>query len=229
MKTYLRWGISALAVAITTTPLGVQTSAKAADSGVYVAAIGGFTMMSNQAFQFTPVTGASSTNQARLGSSWLAGATLGYRLNESVRVEAEYIYRRNKVSSVAVPQFAGASATGDYNSVHIKANGLFDVAEWSIGTAKVRPYIGAGLGLAQEIDTDLNAPGRASLEYSGNKFAYQLLTGVRIEYDSGLFSGVGLSYGKTSKVKMKGSSGTTGMVTSDYEPLSIRISAGYRF
>jgi opacity protein-like surface antigen len=229
MKTYFRWGFRTLAMAITAAATVAPAIVKADESGVYVAAIGGFNMMSNQAFQFTPPVGASTTNQAQLGSSWLAGGTLGYRLNNSSRIEAEYIYRRNKVSGVAVPQFAGATATGDYNSVQIMANGLFDFAEWSIGTAKARPYIGVGLGLAQEVDTDLSAPGRTGLEFSGNKFTYQLLTGVRIEYDSGLFSGIGLSYGKTSKVKMKGSSSTTGIVTSDYEPLSIRISAGYRF
>lgn len=229
MKTLFFRGLSACALAVATAGTASPNPVRAAETGFYGAVVGGLNLMSNQAFQFTPATGASVTNQARLGSSWLAGATLGYRLNDNARLEAEYIYRRNKVSGVAVPSFAGASATGDYNSVLIMANAAFDLTQWSIGTAVARPYIGAGLGLAQEIDTDLSAPGRTSLEYSGNKFAYQILAGIRIEYDSGLFSGIGLSYGKTSKVDMKGSSGTTGMVTANYEPLSIRFAAGYRF
>jgi outer membrane protein W len=209
---------------------GATGTVQAADSsGVYAAITGGIGAVKDESFQFTPAAGASVTNTARLGSGWLAGATVGYRVNETIRFEAEYIYRDNKLDAVAVPQFGGATATGDYNSVHIMANAAFDFANVPIGTARLRPYVGAGLGWAQEIDADLVAPGRTNLEFSGNKFAYQALAGLRIEYDSGLYSSIGLSYGGTSNIKLKGSSGTTGTLTADYQPLSIRISAGYRF
>lgn len=204
-------------------PAAAQTKS---DGGLqfYAEARGGFSFMSDQTFRFARAGLSDATTKAKVGSSWMAGAALGVHLSDSIRLEAEYLYRRNTLKNVATPALT-APGNGDFNSVFIMGNAYYDFAGWQFSSVQVRPFIGLGLGWAQEIDIDLTGGGR-TVNYSGSDFAYQAMAGVRLEYDSGWYSSVGIRYANASKARLTGTGGT---LRANYAPISGIISIGYRF
>jgi len=103
---------------------------------------------------------------------------------------------------------------------------LKDFDGWSTGWATFKPYVGAGLGIAQEVDTDLNIGG-LQREFSGNRAAWQLLAGVNWQYRSPWFAGVGLRYIDAGTVRLKSSG--LGQLDVDYKGIGLDVRLGYRF
>jgi opacity protein-like surface antigen len=103
-----------------------------------------------------------------------------------------------------------------------------DFEGWSTGWASFKPYVGAGVGIAQEVDTDLNIAG-VQREFSGNRAAWQLLAGVNWHYRSPWFAGVGVRYIDAGTLRLKSSSPGLGEVRADYKGLGLDVRLGYRF
>ena len=210
--------------AVTLSPLAAEAAEGDASRGPYVEIFGGLSTLGDQKFDFTPTASAKANGRLDLGSGWLGGGALGYRVNESVRIEAEVFYSRNKVKGATA---AGLTATngGDYASVAIMGNALLDVARYETDFAVFKPYVGVGLGLIQEVDADLKGGVPAQFQQSG-KLAYQLRGGVRWQYESGATAGIGIRYMKADKPVL---TGPRGRVDSGYAPLSFTASIGWSF
>jgi opacity protein-like surface antigen len=112
--------------------------------------------------------------------------------------------------------------------VLIMGNVLKDFEGWNTGWASFKPYVGAGVGIAQEVDTDLNIAG-VQREFSGNRAAWQLLAGVNWHYRSPWFAGVGVRYIDAGTLRLKSSPPGLGEVKADYKGLGLGVRLGYRF
>jgi len=205
-------------------PLSAVAAESDAPRRVYVELFGGTSLLGDQRLDFTPTVGARANGKVELGSGWLGGGAVGYQVADSIRVEAEMAYRRNKAKRATATGLTTTSG-GDYASLILMGNALLDVGRFKTGFAVFRPYIGAGVGFVEEIDIDLKG-GAASEFDQGGLFAYQIRAGLRWQYESGAIAGLGVRYLKTDTPKMKG---PRGRLDSGYDPLAITASVGWRF
>lgn len=194
------------------------------DTEFYIEARGGVSIVPNPQVRFTPQAGAEQAGRIDVSNGYLGGGAVGVRFADSVRIEGEIMYRNNSVRSVGVPEFSQANA-GDFNSVVLAANAYYDLKGTKLGSAALRPYAGAGLAYIQELDTDIVSPSR-SAQFSGNGLGFQLLAGVNLEWESGLRAGIGARWTSLSSTQL---TGTLGQLRSDYNPVAVTASVGYRF
>jgi hypothetical protein len=123
-----------------------------------------------------------------------------------------------------LPQGSRANPTNASTSVALNALYEFD---W-LGSPRVRTYVGAGLVYLTEVDIDFEAAG-VERSFSGDDTGWQVLAGARYDFSPQLFFDVGLRYLVASGVKYDGEDGAVGRLVSDYEPLAISASIGWRF
>jgi opacity protein-like surface antigen len=109
----------------------------------------------------------------------------------------------------------------------VTVNALYDFDGFRLGAARVRPYVGLGLGRAQEVDTDLRVGG-VEREYSGSGNARQLMLGLRWDYGSPWVADVGVSMADAGTVRFKGT-GSSQSFDARYRATSAMARIGYRF
>ena len=107
------------------------------------------------------------------------GGAIGRHLGQNWRVEAAMMYRNNPVKQVSSPGFDGRPGDADWASLIVTVNALYDFNAFKWGPAHVRPYLGVGIGRAQEVDADLTSGG-AQREYSGSGSAHDMLAADHI-------------------------------------------------
>jgi hypothetical protein len=179
-------------------------------------------------------TGLSSTGKPDFAGGRLTtreglafGGAIGRRVGTNWRVEAAVMYRNNPVRSVSSPGFDARPGDADWASVFLTVNAFHDFGAFKVGTASVRPYLGLGLGRAQEVDTDLTAGG-APREYSGSASARQFMAGLRWDYGSPWVADVGVSLTQSGRISLAPSSGGTSSETR-YRATTVTARLGYRF
>jgi opacity protein-like surface antigen len=171
----------------------------------------------------------SPSGRLSLGSGQTNGGALGLRLGPHLRAELEVSHRGNKLRSATAGGVDAAQPDADYAALFVFANVLYDFADWRTGLATFRPYVGLGLGRAQEIDTDLYIGG-AAREFSGSKGATQWLVGVNWDYSSRWSAGLGLRGTRVGSVTLRGTGPATGQTLhSSYRGSTVVASLGYRF
>ena len=216
-------------VLVASLPLGAaQAQSSAPAARWYLSATTGASFIGDASATRVPVTGAPGSGELRLGNGFMAGGTVGRHLGADWRLEADYNYRTNRLRTTSVPGLDATQRDADLASVLIMANLLKDFDGWRTGWATFRPYVGAGLGIAQEVDTDLSIGG-VQREFSGNRSAWQLLAGVNWQYRSPWFAGVGLRWVDAGTVRLKGSAPGQGDIRADYRGLGLDLRLGYRF
>jgi opacity protein-like surface antigen len=188
----------------------------------------GYSLLSDPSATYAPVNGAPARGGLKLGAGLMTGGSLGWHLRPDWRLEADYTYRSNEVKTTSVAGLDSQQRDGDYASVLIMANLVKDFEGWSTEWARFQPYLGVGLGFAQEIDSDLSLGG-VQREFSGTRAAWQLLAGVQWQYRSPWFAGVGLKYVNAGTPRLKGSSTGTGDLRATYKGLGLDLRLGYRF
>lgn len=194
----------------------------------YVTGSLGYSLLGDPSATYTPSSGPASRGKLKLGGGLMTGGGVGWYLRPDLRLEADYTYRSNELRSTTVPGLSAQQTDADYASVIITANLLKDFEGWSTSWARFKPYVGAGIGVAQEIDSDLTLGG-AKREFSGNRAAWQLLAGVQWHYQSPWFAGVGLKYVNAGTPRLKGTSAGTGDLQATYKGLGVDVRLGYRF
>lgn len=194
----------------------------------YVTGSLGTSIISDPGATFTPSGGTAGSGKLKLGSGFMTGGSVGWHLRPGWRIEADYNYRTDKLGSSSVPGLDASQTDADLASVLIMANVLKDFGGWNTGWAAFKPYVGAGLGIAQEIDTDLDVGG-VQREFSGNRAAWQLLAGVNWQYRSPWFAGMGVRYVDAGTVRLKSSLSPLGEIKADYKGLGLDVRLGYRF
>ena len=193
----------------------------------YATAIGGASLISDPRVTYVSPGGAVTSGTFALDRGVMAGGSLGWYATPDWRVEGDYIYRSNKLRSSTVPGLDASPSDADYASVLIMANLVRQFDGWQTTFATFRPYVGAGVGIAQEIDTDSSIGGQQR-EFSGRRFAWQALAGIDWSYRSPWFAGVGLRYVDAGTVRLEGTNGG-GELKADYKGLGLELRLGYRF
>lgn len=216
---------AALLLAVTAPLCAAQSST---NPSWYVTGTLGTSLISDPRTSYAPASGPSGSGKLKLGSGLMAGGSIGWYLSPDWRIEADYNYRTNKLRSTSVPGLDAKQSDADLASVLIMGNLLKDFDAWSTGWASFKPYVGAGVGIAQEVDTDLKVGGVQS-EFSGNRAAWQLLAGVNWQYRSPWFAGVGVRYIDAGTLRLKSSSPALGEVKVDYKGFGLDARLGYRF
>lgn len=129
----------------------------------------------------------------------LVGLSLGRELSDFYRVEAEVVYRRNSVENVSPS--VGQEFSGHVNNLGVMTNVYRD-----FGTARLRPYIGGGLGVSYVdiLTFPVFDPSNTFVAYD-TMFAFQGMAGLKYELTSriSLYSeyryfgttGIGIDYG----------------------------------
>jgi opacity protein-like surface antigen len=137
------------------------------------------------------------------------------------------MYRNNPVKQVTSPGFDARPGDADWASLFVTVNALYDFDAFKLGPANVRPYLGLGIGRAQEVDTDLTLGG-AQREYSGSGSARQLMAGLRWDYGSPWIADVGVSLANTGRIRLAPTGGGAA-VDAKYRATTVVARLGYRF
>lgn len=179
------FGLAALVLTLTvsTAPLlageaplpasvGTLTTAPTASTGLYLEGFGGFSGLLDDG-----LTLDENNYDASYGSGFLSGAALGYQWTH-FSLELEFFYRSNDVDTVS--RGRDRFTDGDYASTNFFLNTQYTFGSIAGQAAVIRPYIGAGIGLMQEIDIDLPGAGAEDLS-STWEFGFQAIIGLRWE------------------------------------------------
>lgn len=194
------------------------TTANADQRPWYLTLDAGFTSASDPSF-----AGGSLTT--RRGAAY--GGAFGRHLGPNWRVEAAIAYRNNPVRRVGSPGFDAEPKDADWASLFVTVNAVYDFDAFPLGTARVRPYVGLGVGRAQEVDADLRVGG-VEREYSGSGNARQLMAGVRWDYGSPWVADVGVTLADAGTVRFK-ATGSSQSFDARYRATTVLARLGYRF
>jgi hypothetical protein len=155
------------------------------------------------------------------------GGAVGRHFGPHWRVEAAVAYRNNPVRRVGGAGFDPEPKDADWASLFLTVNALYDFEGFQLGKAKVRPYVGLGVGRAQEVDTDLRVGGMER-EFSGSGGARQLMAGLRWDYGSPWVADVGVTVADAGTVRLK-ATGSSQSFDAKYRATSVVARLGYRF
>jgi opacity protein-like surface antigen len=140
-------------------------------------------------------------------SGWTVDLAAGRSLNSNVRAEGELLYSeadRKDVSTGKIKTFGGL------------VNGYYDI---DTGT-KFRPYVGAGIGVAQ-----VKLDGGPATHGDDTGFAYQLKTGVSYAINDRLSAQVGYRYLGVNDVNIGQG---VGRVDGDYHDHAVTAGLTYK-
>lgn len=203
-------------------------------SGLVLACAFGTAVAQERPWYFTVDAGLSRTSDpdfagGRLGTSQGAayGGTVGRHLGQNWRIEAALMYRNNPVKQVTSPGFDARPGDADWASLFVTVNALYDFEAFKLGPANVRPYIGLGIGRAQEVDTDLTFGG-AKREYSGSGSARQFMAGLRWDYGSPWVADVGVWTTRSGRIRLA-ATGAADASDARYRATMVVARLGYRF
>ena len=220
----VRLPVALLCAALAPSAALAQRAATVADAPWYGVLTGGVSTVSDPA-----VTLGGASGRFDVGSGTHFGGAIGRRFGDSLRGELEISYRGNALVGASVRGIDASQPDGDLAALFLMANLYYDFAPVPVGPARLRPYVGLGLGFAQEVDTDLAVRG-ADAEFSGSRLAWQLALGVNWDYGSRWIAGVGLRYTDAGRVDMSGSGVVSGQILDlRYRALTASVSLGYRF
>jgi opacity protein-like surface antigen len=163
------------------------------------------------------------SGDASLEAGAIVGMAGGYRFNRSFAADLEYSYRRNDIDKIEGSGGMIIADGGDLASVAIIANGyyFFHFSDtWS-------PYLGLGVGLLQEIDSDVELVGISDQkDLEDQVFAWQAMLGAEVPLDESW-----RFYGEGRFMSAPGTdlSNGNGSYRVDYNNLSLIAGIGYQF
>lgn len=203
-----RVGLSVLLAAGICLPAQAQSS----DGDFYGRIFGGVSSLSD-----TDLSGAID-NSIDFDSGQIYGAAIGYDYGGSpFRSEFEFAYRTGDADG-------SAGIEGDFASTTVALNGYYDFS--NVGSARLTPYIGAGLAYVTEVDFDV-AGGTAPGEYNDTGvFGYQLMVGVDYALSQRWSLNGELRYFDAGSQSLSGPGGT---LKADYDTLDVLIGATFRY
>ena len=201
---------------------------------VMTCCFGGAAMAQERPWYVTVDAGLSRTadpgfagGRLSTGQGMAYGGAIGRQMSQDFRLEAAVMYRNNPVRQVSSPGFDARPGDADWASVFLTVNAFYDFSGFKLGTANVRPYVGLGIGRAQEVDTDLTSGG-AAREYSGSGSARQVMAGLRWNYGSPWTADLGVSRADAGTIRLAPTGGGAA-VNARYRATTIAARLGYRF
>lgn len=152
----------------------------------------------------------------------IGGAAAGININENWRAELEYMYRSNDVDD-----FGGSGIdadSGDFASVAIMANAAY---RFGATDQTLRPYVGVGVGVIEEIDFDVEGGDDAGEFSDRGAFAFQLMAGADYRLSEFWSVGAELRYFDAGSVTLDGDGGRE--LDADYRLTSLLLGVRYSF
>ena len=145
----------------------------------------------------------------------------GYRITDDWAVELEIGYRTNPVDEV---RSTGPTITdGDFSSLGFFANGIYRVPV----EGRLRPYVGLGLGLIEEIDIDIGSG--SDVDYSDSAVAIQAIAGLDYALSSRWSLQLEGRYMQSFGQDLAAESGSGISYEADYQPLSLLLGVSWSF
>ena len=143
--------LNATAVLTALIAAGTAGTASAEEGGrLYVAAAGTVSFFGDarQTVADAPFPGSTIEISNRHDTGWGGLGAVGYRLTDAIRVEAQIGRTENDSGSfdIVSPFTATLSQDGETDILRFMANAYFDFGR---ADARLRPYIGAGVGAAK--------------------------------------------------------------------------------
>ncbi len=196
--------------------------ASADESAWYGRLNGGFTSLGDSDVAISGQ--AASTAEFDTGS--LFGGAIGRQFGP-FRVEGEVAYRSNDVSSAGLRGFRQESDAGDFASLGLGVNLLYE--RNLFGSEKATSYFGGGLVYIQEVDFDLMSDANEEVSFSDSGFGFQLILGARyqIAKDWDLFAEARYFDGGSLTLDSETDSGAS--LEADYSQTAVVFGVGYRF
>jgi opacity protein-like surface antigen len=192
---------------------------RAEADGIYVGAFGGVNLLEDADLEVVdPVLGPVEF-EFEDETGWAAGGAVGYAFDFGLRAEAEAAYRQNDHNEGEV---AGVDfdLDGETTALSFMGNLWFDVPV----PFPVRPYIGAGGGMARVGLEDTEAEGLDIADDSEWVWAYQLGAGLGYEIRPGLTVGAEYRFFGTEDPELEAFD-----LDGDYEYRSHSILIGLRY
>lgn len=224
MKTIYTKQTLLLLTTLTSGALCSSASSAAELNGWYLEPYFGVSSLSDQTGRADASNNITGVVETVIDTGFVSGIALGYAYNEHYSAEVSWEYRSNDSESILAA--TGQSYDGNYASSVVYINGYYHFDQrggW-------RPYIGAGLGWAQEIDLDLEESG-VERSFSGDgDIIMQLILGTDYELQENWNLTTELRYGLISSIEMAGEENITGSLSEfDYNPLTISVGVKYLF
>ncbi len=146
-------------------------------SGMYLSVGGGFNKMQKEDIDAKlAASGADSPGEILTSVGPAFSLAVGHQLHSGLRIEAEYSFTSNHIKGES-----GVSGE-DFGTGTEKKNGLMGNIVYEFHGAKVRPYLGGGLGAQwiNEPDASSTTNGVVVAVNGGttNSFAYQFIAGA---------------------------------------------------
>jgi len=204
--------------------LQAEPRERSKNRGFYLKGFGGLGLLEDAEILFDDGAGSVTDGDGEFESGYMAGAALGYRLNDHLRLEAEYAYRTNDLDSFQ----SGGSVLGnggDFASTAVLFNVLYDFdTDW-----RFDPYVGVGFGTATEIDIDLEGPGfTGEASFSSDSPAAQYMVGAQGALTQSLDLFVEGRFFRAFDPDMSGE-GNLGNVESEYGHFSLLFGLSFGF
>ena len=189
----------------------------------YVALRGGMDFVQDTDLSATGNSISFTRADAELDTGWNAGAAFGYRYGSNLAAEFEYLYRSTDVDSVK-SNGTEIADEGDLASTALFLNAYY----FFDGGNTVVPYIGAGLGYANEVDIDLeNGAGTGATDLEDDGFAFQLIGGVEYSISEHLaVSGEARYFNVPNELDLSNGGDS---ISLDYDGFSLQFGMKYRF
>ncbi len=139
----------------------------------YIAAQGGITFLQD--------ADISASGTPTIETTYDAGYNLGFKVGNTFgafRLEGQFQYASNDLDQFEAYGL-GLDAEGDVSSTSLLVNGIYVF----LPEQRLRPYVGAGIGVARVSINDAEVLGVTIADDSDSVFAYQFMVGM--EYDVG--------------------------------------------
>ena len=191
----------------------------------YVRIWAGASVQNDQNIDQTGLAASGIDGKMNIDSGYTAGISLGYMIDKHWSTEVAWDY----ISNDADLKLSNGNQlkNGDLASTILFFNGRYTFDE--ITQTKLRPYLGAGLGLVTEIDADVPSAG-SSLEFNErNKLAYQLMAGATYPINQKIDFDAGVRYLRVDSVDMEQSGGSGKIKNLDYDPWLLTVGVTYKF
>lgn len=210
--------------ALTTAGMMAFTGAAAADDDKWYATLyGGPSFLGGQSFTLDSPNGAFD-GTGDYSTGWGAGVGIGYRVSDRFSTEFAWMYTRNSNKNTGFTNGDSFSG-GDFASNLFFLNGYYHFET----DGRFKPYVGAGLGYAEEIDMDIqDSATAANTAFSDSgKFGFQLIAGAEVPLSDNWALTGDVRYIRFSGLDMAGADGVSTLNNVTYDPVT--VTAGLRF
>lgn len=149
-------------------PCSHEDSSCLHETNFYAKILGGANFLQN-----TSRNGNKTTYQA----GYIIAGSLGYCWRDSLRLEAEYAYRRNTINKTHF-FVEGSSKHGHFQTSSYMVNLLWGMplSSWKCALWNIRPFIGAGIGYDFQRMHSSNS--RIVFNQKWNHFSWQVMAGL---------------------------------------------------